>query len=512
MHSIQIRKTLFLILLTFIFSLTGLAQSSQPAMGAAEAGQLRFVSRRPVEHLRLQVHNQAGALIHDSGLVAQSQLVWPLGDGLKAGLYDWTLTVKEPGDASPRIKRGQFNLGSAVQPAAAKSSEAATVAVGGSGTVNTIPKWTTATDLGDSIILEENGMIAIGTTPSTIFKLRVFHKPDTINSNVTIHATLSPYVDPNNDRAITTGSAVAGVAENKYGSTRGVHGASYSNIGVGVWGQALHEPINGTDPDPSEGIGVLGSSLSREGIGVKGIARHLSGETIGVRGESESNTGTGVYGEASSAKLFATAVGVQGVSASQFGKGVFGVASHTFGINYGVFGRTESPNGFAGYFQGRVHVAGNLSKASGSFKIDHPLDPENKTLSHSFVESPDMMNIYNGIVTLGKDGSAEVALPDWFEALNREFRYQLTCIGGFAPVYVSEKVKGNRFKIAGGQAGMEVSWQLTGVRKDAYAEKNRIQVEEMKPVAERGTYLNPEAFGKSAEKSVERAYEKAQQQ
>jgi hypothetical protein len=81
MHSIQIRKTLFLILLTFIFALTGLAQSSQ-----AESGQLRFVSKRPVEHLRLQVHNQAGALIHDSGLVAQSQLVWPLGDGLKAGL------------------------------------------------------------------------------------------------------------------------------------------------------------------------------------------------------------------------------------------------------------------------------------------------------------------------------------------------------------------------------------------------------------------------------------------
>jgi hypothetical protein len=276
-------------------------------------------------------------------------------------------------------------------------------------------------------------------------------------------------------------------------------------------GQALHEPIDGTDTDPSEGIGVLGSSLSREGIGVKGIARHLSGETIGVRGESASKTGKGVYGEATNETLFGAATGVQGVSASQFGKGVFGIASHTFGINYGVFGRTESPNGFAGYFQGRVHVAGFLSKAAGAFKIDHPLDPENKTLSHSFVESPEMMNIYNGIVTLGKDGAAEVTLPDWFEALNREFRYQLTCIGGFAPVYVAEKVKGNRFKIAGGQAGMEVSWQLTGVRKDAYAEKNRIRVEEMKPVAERGSYLHPEAFGKPAEKSVERAHEKAQQ-
>jgi trimeric autotransporter adhesin len=121
------------------------------------------------------------------------------------------------------------------------------------------------------------------------------------------------------------------------------------------------------------------------------------------------------------------------------------------------------------------------------------------------------MNIYNGIVALGKDGSAEVTLPDWFEALNREFRYQLTCIGGFAPVYVAKKVNGNRFKIAGGKPGMEVSWQLTGVRKDAYAETHRVQVEEMKPVAERGSYLHPEAFGKSAEKNAQQAYEKAQQ-
>jgi len=148
----------------------------------------------------------------------------------------------------------------------------------------------------------------------------------------------------------------------------------------------------------------------------------------------------------------------------------------------------------------QVHDAAGALIHVGTFKIDHPLDPENKYLYHSFVESPDMMNIYNGIVTLGKDGSAEVTLPDWFEALNREFRYQLTCIGGFAPVYVAKKVNGNRFKIAGGKPGMEVSWQLTGVRKDAYAETHRIQVEEMKPIAERGSYLHPEAFGKSAER------------
>jgi hypothetical protein len=70
-------------------------------------------------------------------------------------------------------------------------------------------------------------------------------------------------------------------------------------------------------------------------------------------------------------------------------------------------------------------VDGNLSKAGGSFKIDHPLDPANKYLYHSFVESPDMKNIYEGNVTTDGSGLETVTLPDWFEALNRDSRYQL---------------------------------------------------------------------------------------
>lgn len=470
MRSNQIAKSLFLILLTVAYALPALAQSERS--GASDARQLRFASQRPVEHLRLQVHDAAGALIHDSGLVAKSDLVWSMLDGngnvLKSGQYDWTLTVKEPGEASPRIKRGQLDLENTNEPASA--SALAPVTVGGSGTVGKIPKWTTATDLGDSVIVEDNGNVAIGSTPGAIFKLHVFLKPPDKNSHDTINAVLAPSDDPDGH---TTGSAVAGFATNSIGGTIGVKGVSYSKHGTGVTGAAVS--------DTGKTIGVRGGSLSPEGIGVQGLADSITGENIGVRGESISDTGTGVYG----------------------------IASETTGRNYGVKGESASPNGLAGYFVGNVEVTGNLTKGGGNFKIDHPLDPENKYLSHSFVESPDMMNIYNGIITLGKDGSAEVALPDWFEALNREFRYQLTCIGGFAPVYVAKKVSGNRFKIAGGKPGMEVSWQLTGVRKDAYAETHRVPVEEMKPIAERGSYLHPEAFGKSAEKST--AYEKAQQ-
>jgi hypothetical protein len=144
---------------------------------------------------------------------------------------------------------------------------------------------------------------------------------------------------------------------------------------------------------------------------------------------------------------------------------------------------------------GSLHVGGTLSKASGSFKIDHPLDPANKFLYHSFVESPDMKNIYDGIVVLNKQGKAVVRLPDYFEALNQDFRYQLTAVG--APghnLYIAREISGNKFVIAGGRPGAKVSWQVTGVRHDAYADAHRIVVEEAKPEKERGTYLHPELF------------------
>ena len=122
-----------------------------------------------------------------------------------------------------------------------------------------------------------------------------------------------------------------------------------------------------------------------------------------------------------------------------------------------------------------------------------------KTLSHSFVESPDMKNIYDGVVVLDKNGEAVVVLPDWFEALNRDFRYQLTCIGGYAPVYIAEEIKHNAFKIAGGTPGLKVSWQITGIRHDRWADENRIPVEEDKPAAEQGTYLYPQGFDQAPE-------------
>jgi hypothetical protein len=143
-----------------------------------------------------------------------------------------------------------------------------------------------------------------------------------------------------------------------------------------------------------------------------------------------------------------------------------------------------------------VNVVGTLSKGGGSFKIDHPLDPANKYLYHSFVESPDMMNIYNGVAELDASGEAVIALPDWFQALNKDFRYQLTPIGAPGPnLYIAEEVANNQFKMAGGKPGSRVSWQVTGIRQDAFANANRIPVEVEKAPADRGRYLYPEVIG-----------------
>ncbi|MCU0456516.1 MAG: hypothetical protein MUE74_09455, partial [Bacteroidales bacterium] len=315
------------------------------------------------------------------------------------------------------------------------------------------------------------------------------------------------------------GIGIYGQVTKSSGNTRGVNGVSWSTSGMGVRGYA--GSVTGAN------YGVYGLSASESGYGVTGVASATIGRSYGVYGISLSTEGMGVYGETIAESGFTYSIygrnssidgiavfglahniaginfGVYGLTNSSTGRGVMGSAVASSGVNYGVYGHTNSSEGYAGYFQGRVHIAGTLSKSGGSFKIDHPLDPKNKWLSHSFVESPDMMNIYNGTVILNNQGEALVQLPEWFEALNRDFRYQLTAIGSPGPdLYISQEIENNQFQIAGGKTGLKVSWQVTGIRKDAFAEKNRIKVEEDKNPDERGKYMHPGLFGQPEEKGV----------
>jgi hypothetical protein len=240
------------------------------------------------------------------------------------------------------------------------------------GTPGRIAKFATATTLTDSIITESAGRIGVGTATSNAIL------------TVTSAAAASPAISARNTATggvgvssdSPSGNAVLGVSQ----SGNGVFGKSPG--GLGVAGQS------------TSGVGVLGTSDS--GVGVHG----KSTSSAAVLGENNSNQ-------------FAAVAGINQ------------------GIGFGVYGESTG-GGFAGYFAGKVHVFGTLSKGGGGFTIDHPLDPTNKTLTHSFVESPDMMNIYNGNTITDAQGNATITLPAYFQALNGEFRYQLTVMEQFA--------------------------------------------------------------------------------
>ncbi len=340
----------------------------------------------------------------------------------------------------------------------------------------------------------------------------------------------------------TTGESKTSVGVyGKSTSSYGVLGESTSEVGVvgksqdanGMWGESVngegvrglshnadHAGIVGVNDGGSYGVygestksyGVVGMTSAASGAGVYGMVTPTGG--MGVKGEATGDGKShayGIYGVGHGGAIGVegrsdTSAGVSGRSdqgegvLGQGSQGVSGYATELNGI--GVAGYGGYGPGYAGYFDGRVRVTGTLEKSAGSFLIDHPLDPAHKYLSHSFVESPDMMNIYNGNVTTDGNGEAIVQLPDWFEALNQDFRYQLTPIGQFSQAIVLKEIAGNRFTIKTDKPNVKVSWQVTGIRHDPYAEAHRIEVEQMKTGDEEGKYLHPELYGQPEEKSI----------
>lgn len=235
---------------------------------------------------------------------------------------------------------------------------------------------------------------------------------------------------------------------------------------------------------------AVSATASGGGIAVKGLA---SG--------TQAFSGQGVWGESAGTANGANGFGPDGVDGISHSPGGSGVAAFNDKSGVALFAAASAP-GLAGHFIGDVLVTGKISKSGGSFIIDHPLEPADKFLSHSFVESPDMMNIYNGEVTTDGRGDAVVTLPDYFEALNRDFRYQLSVIGQFAEVIVAREVVHNQFSIRTNKPNVRVSWQICGVRQDAWANAHRIPVEVEKLGEEKGHYLHPELFGADEDASI----------
>jgi hypothetical protein len=229
--------------------------------------------------------------------------------------------------------------------------------------------------------------------------------------------------------------------------------SAFATLGANTF--AGNQSVTGTSGVVAAGVGATAFSAQ---------ATDTSAQNYAVYGVANASDGVGVYGQAN---LGTTVVGVWGISST----------------------------GLAGLFSGDVSISGTLDAATKNFKIDDPLDPANKYLVHTSVESSDMKTIYDGTVTLDANGEATVQLPDWFEALNGNFRYQLTCVGGYAPVYIAQRIQNGTFRIAGGTEGLEADWQVTGIRYDPYAQAHPLNVVVDKNSRERGYYLRPELYG-----------------
>jgi|GEM_PF-1860111 len=345
------------------------------------------------------------------------------------------------------------------------------------------------------------------------------------------YARLSAKADLTNGVAVRGDSAstqpyAAGVlgtltAVNTAGSeypaaVRGIVTSTTNTAGVAVvgWHKGNGTGVIGRNAATSNRPAVVGlnTATTGDGIAVYGSTMSSASTARGVHGNAPngagvygtSDTGNGVYGQ-----------GQNGVYART--DSVNGTAVYALVNNSGSTGRAlyaympPGAPGFAGEFYGKVKITGNLHLSGSIVKsfaaittLDHPLDPENRTLSMAGVESPEPKHIYDGVVTLDAQGRATVDLPAYLEALNGDFRYQLTPIGGPMPhLHVSAEIKNGRFAIAGGKPGKRVSWQVTGVRADAAAKASPFVAEAAKPAAERGTYLNPAAHGQPAERGAD---------
>jgi hypothetical protein len=311
-----------------------------------------------------------------------------------------------------------------------------------------------------------------------------------------------------------TGSFAVAIEGGAYGSgpSTGIYGLTSSSSfnSYGVYGQL-------TSTSPGSGAAAVAGftpSTTAEGPGVRGTHGADSGTAPGVLGETLSTTANaaGIVGTIDSNADYSGGVRGENLNSACCGFGVVGFhKGQGIGIGgyapngFGVFG--WSPNNWAAWLDGAVtitkdlHVNGTLYKGAGAFRIDNPLDPAHSYLQHSFVESPDMKNIYDGNVTTNANGYATVTLPKWFETLNKNFHYQLTIIGtrGWRARVVKE-IAGNEFTIQTDLPRVKVSWQVTGIRHDPYANAHRIQVLVPKEGSAQGNYLHPRLYGQPQSK------------
>lgn len=129
---------------------------------------------------------------------------------------------------------------------------------------------------------------------------------------------------------------------------------------------------------------------------------------------------------------------------------------------------------------GNVDVHGALTKGSGTFKIDHPLDKDNKYLYHSFIEGPQYDLLYRGKVTL-VGGTATVNIDTvsnmtegTFVALTQNPDYYLQNNTGWDAVKGS--ISGNTLTITcqNSSSTDTISWMVVAERADDHIKATQL--------------------------------------
>jgi hypothetical protein len=127
------------------------------------------------------------------------------------------------------------------------------------------------------------------------------------------------------------------------------------------------------------------------------------------------------------------------------------------------------------YVYNNLNVVGSLTKQSGTFSIAHPLDEDNKTLVHGFVESPRYDLIYRGSAILS-GGTATVSIDEasnnmtvgTFEALTKNPQVWVQNDTGWGAVKGTVE-NGNIIITAEDNTSSDtVSWLVVAERNDTF--------------------------------------------
>ncbi len=408
--------------------------------------------------------------------------------------------------------------------------------IGGGGDPGYIPVFTTGQEISNSNIYETSGRYSIGTTTSDA-KLRVENAGGLpvlklVNTSSDVGFDVLTLL---RNQSVAAGdgmiSMTMGTGSDTAAYFLGCSGPWMTRSGFMIYadGDISTEGTIEVDTDDFTGIDVVTRAGDFYGAGINvvcqamdvsctgvrasvgsdgyGTGGQFTGGSVGVRGTVYGGQPMSYFGSYGEAQINETTGWGTGMYGAADGSGTcIGVNGYAYGtaVNYGVYGNAYlGTTNWAGYFDGDVHSTGTITSAKSGFEIDHPADPADAYLRHAYVASPEMKTVTDGTALLDGAGRATVTLPDWFDALNADVRYQLTPIGGAAPrLHIARKVSGNTFEIAGGEPSMEVCWMVTGVRRDHAAVADPLTVEVQKPFDQRGKYVTPEAFGATHEMGV----------